>query len=259
MKHQTITLVKFKALQKRLQAPLCHVVGYLESLWLFAQINARDGDLSKFTALELAGWIEYPGDPSELIEALVETRWLDRETSESGVERLSIHDWEQHCPNWLKGISSRSENPGRFQPGPGPSTGAGPLPSSGPGTGPGPLPGNGPPNLTQPNHLDDDDLREIFRGLDSDSIRRNASRLGSVAGRVLDREFIWQVACVSVLVEPDLCEEIADKIRGGQVSKFKSYIQTAIRNACKSAKYGEWSQLRRLVPPPPPPKNQEVA
>ncbi len=78
MKHAAINLVKFKALQKRLGAPMCHVVGYLESLWIFAQVQARDGDLTKFSALEIAGWIEFPGDPDDLLNALIQTRWIDK-------------------------------------------------------------------------------------------------------------------------------------------------------------------------------------
>lgn len=104
MKHQTINLVKFKALSKRLKLPRCWTVGVLESIWIFACHNARDGRLNRFTPLELAGWIEYPGDELELIEALVETKWLDRASDGS----LSIHDWQQHRPNWLKGIESQT-------------------------------------------------------------------------------------------------------------------------------------------------------
>jgi hypothetical protein len=97
--HQAINAVKFKALARRLGLPMYRVVGVLESLWLFAQVQARDGDLSRFTPLELAGWIEWDGgDDAELIDALVETRWLDRDEG-----WLAIHDWDDHKPNYLKG------------------------------------------------------------------------------------------------------------------------------------------------------------
>lgn len=140
MKHQTITLVKFKALSKRLGLPLCWTVGLLESLWLFACHNARDGQLNRFTALELAGWLEYPGDEAELINALVETRWVDRLEDGS----LEIHSWNEHKPNWLKGIESQ---PKKKQPSSTPSAKPGPEPSSEPSVEPGPE----PPNLTKPN------------------------------------------------------------------------------------------------------------
>lgn len=101
MKHNTINLVKFKALSKRLGLPLCWTVGALETLWLFALHNSRDGDLSKFSALEIAGWMEFPGDESDLIEALVETGWMDRDGG-----ALTVHDWHEHKPNWLKAAAA---------------------------------------------------------------------------------------------------------------------------------------------------------
>jgi hypothetical protein len=104
MKYQTINLVKFKALGKRLGLPMYQCVGLLESLWLLAQIQARDGDLSKFSNLEIAGWIEWPGDESALVDALVETHWLDRKDG-----LLAIHDWDEHKPTWLKGVEARGK------------------------------------------------------------------------------------------------------------------------------------------------------
>ena len=129
MKHQTINLVKFKALCKRLSIPLYQGIGLLESLWIFTQIQARDGNLSEFSELEIAGWIEWPGDERELIRALVETRWLDR----TG-DLLLVHGWNEHKPNWLKGVDARGAV-GKFSPSTEPST----------------EPSNVPPNLTQPN------------------------------------------------------------------------------------------------------------
>ena len=140
VKHQTINLVKFKAFARRVKAPLCHAVGYLETLWIFTQIQARDGDLSKFSNLEIAAWIEFPGEPDELIDALVEARWLDRVG-----DRLLVHDWDSHKPNWLKGVAARSEP--SHEPGNEPSS----VPGKRPGKRPGSALGTEPPNLTQPN------------------------------------------------------------------------------------------------------------
>lgn len=138
MKHQTITLVKFKALSKRLSLPLCWTVGVLEGLWVFACHNARDGDLSRFSNLELAGWLEYPGDETELIDALVETGWLDRDG-----DSLLVHDWNEHKPNWLKGIQGRNE---KEKPSCKPSR----VPSAEPSSQPSSEPSTEPPNLTLP-------------------------------------------------------------------------------------------------------------
>jgi hypothetical protein len=144
MKHQSISLVKFKTLAMRLKLPQWQAVGLLESLWLFAQHNARDGVLSRYTAEEFAAWIEWGSDPNELMEALIATRWIDRDGDE-----LVIHDWNQHQPNWLKGVTAH-RTPSRqpsTAPSRQPSSQPGTAPSSQPSAEPAPL----PPNLTQPN------------------------------------------------------------------------------------------------------------
>lgn len=129
-------LVKFKTLSARMKWPQYRTVGVLQSLWLFALHNARDGNLSTFSAADIAAWMEYDGDAEELIEALIATRWLDR--GESG--SLTIHDWEEHRPNWLKGVSSRGagSKPGR-KPSSRPGSQLGHEPSNGLGSEPTPL------------------------------------------------------------------------------------------------------------------------
>ena len=102
MKHQTILNVKFSNLQRRLKLPRCYTVGVLECLWIFTQTNARSGELGRFSADEIAAWLEWPGEPGELIEALVETGWLDRDG-----DQLAVHDWATHMPTWLKGVNAR--------------------------------------------------------------------------------------------------------------------------------------------------------
>lgn len=143
MKHQTINLVKFKALGMLLRAPQYATVGVLESLWLFAQHNATDGDLSRFSALQIAAWIGWDGDPDELIAAFIEAGWVDQD--EAG---MRIHDWEDHCPNWLRGVQRRQAN---RQPSTEPSTEPGSVPSTVPSSVPSTEPGSVPPNLTKPN------------------------------------------------------------------------------------------------------------
>ena len=155
MMHQAISTVKFKALCKRLNLPLYETVGLLEALWLFAQIQAKDGDLTRFTPLEIAGWLDWQRDENEMVEALVETRWLDRD--ETG---LRIHDWSEHKPNYLKAVEARekvrktvrdahancaAQNAQMREPGTEPGTEPGSAPGTVLGTEPGRV------HLTQPN------------------------------------------------------------------------------------------------------------
>lgn len=112
MKKPTIGHLKFEMLSSELELPKWQVIGVLESLWLFAQYHAVDGNLSDFTPKQVAAWFGWKGDAGKLIEALVNAGWLDR----SGSGDLTIHDWSDHAPNWVKGalkstLGKPSENP----------------------------------------------------------------------------------------------------------------------------------------------------
>lgn len=131
MKHQAINLVKFKMLSRKLRLPMWQAIGILEGVWLFAQHNARSGDLTQFGADGLAAWLEWDGDAQELVAALIETHWLD---SVDG--RLAVHDWDEHKPNWIRGLDARLGNAPSARPSYEPSSG----PSQQPSAEPGPLP-----------------------------------------------------------------------------------------------------------------------
>lgn len=168
MKHGTISLVKFKLLARELNRDQWEVVGLLESIWCFCCHNARTGDLSPFSYDEIAAWIGYRDDAGSLIDALVKCKWLDRDG-----DILIVHDWEEHAPNWLKGVNSnqegghqnsgkppRSPKKGSAKPSPGPSVPPSPGPSAPPSVSPSEAPGAGPrarrslPNLiTKPNDI----------------------------------------------------------------------------------------------------------
>jgi hypothetical protein len=93
---KTITHPKFVSLQRSLGLPLFQTIGLLESLWILAALHADDGDLSRFSEVDIGSFLQWPGDPKELVDLLVEHRWLDR--TESG---LQIHDWDQNCPRYI--------------------------------------------------------------------------------------------------------------------------------------------------------------
>lgn len=98
MMHQTPDSIKFKKLQRRLGCSKRDLVGTLELLWHTTQKGTPQGDIGRFDDEAIAIECDWPGDPAELVEALVETGWLDRCT----VHRLVIHDWEQHAPAYIK-------------------------------------------------------------------------------------------------------------------------------------------------------------
>lgn len=94
MKSSTPELMKFKRLQRRLKESTRAVVGLLEMLWLGTAKNCPQGDIGRFTNLDIAIMCDYDGDPDELVAALVEERWLDKDSE----HRLVVHDWHEHCP-----------------------------------------------------------------------------------------------------------------------------------------------------------------
>ena len=103
MKKGTIDMMKFTLLKNRLRQPKYVIIGILESLWQLTLSSATDGAIGRFTDEEIAAWIEWDGDPSLLIEHLVSTRFLDR----CKVNRLVVHDWSEHAPDFLKNSFKR--------------------------------------------------------------------------------------------------------------------------------------------------------
>jgi hypothetical protein len=104
MKHSAPQLIKFRTLKRRLgNLPEYQVVGILEMIWHIGMTDAHDGGIGKFTNEEIAARLEWAGDPDNLIGHLVATHWLDADP----VYRLMIHDWADHCPQFVKGALAR--------------------------------------------------------------------------------------------------------------------------------------------------------
>lgn len=98
MKHSTPQLLKFQRLQRRLGETKRGLVGLLELLWHGTATQAPQGDIGKFSNEEIAILVDWEGDYDQLVDALVDTGWLDR----CSKHRLVVHDWGQHAPNWVR-------------------------------------------------------------------------------------------------------------------------------------------------------------
>jgi hypothetical protein len=103
MKPGAETKLKFKQLKRRLKLAHWQVVGILETLWRVTEANTPEGDIGRLTDDEIAAAFEWEGDASELVAALIDCRWIDRNEA----FRLIVHDWSIHCPNHLKGNLSK--------------------------------------------------------------------------------------------------------------------------------------------------------
>lgn len=93
MKRGTIESPKLRLLTKRLNINMAQAIGTLEALWHFTARSAPEGDIGRHADEVIAEACFWDGDPQELINALVETHWVDRDDG----HRLLIHDWPDHA------------------------------------------------------------------------------------------------------------------------------------------------------------------
>lgn len=68
-------------------------VGIMERLWRWAARYTPAGDIGRFSDRRIAAAVGWRGEPGRLIEGLERAGFVDADP----VNRLTIHDWEQHC------------------------------------------------------------------------------------------------------------------------------------------------------------------
>jgi len=80
-------------------------LGILAGLWLWTSKYAdHDGDLTKFEHFEIARGINWQGDPDVLVNALVQSEFLDKDD-----QSLRVHDWEKYGTRILKQSKERQK------------------------------------------------------------------------------------------------------------------------------------------------------
>jgi hypothetical protein len=84
---------KMKDLARRLKIPLPYAVGIMEMLWHQVSKYAIQGDVGKWPDEAIAEAVHWKGDTDKLVNALVDSGWLDRDPD----YRLVVHDWDQHA------------------------------------------------------------------------------------------------------------------------------------------------------------------
>jgi hypothetical protein len=98
MKRGTANHPKMTRLAKALRMRRWGAVGIMESLWHFTARHAIRGDIGRWSDGDIAEALDWAGDPSNLVSALVETGWLD----EHPTHRLLVHDWHEHADDSVK-------------------------------------------------------------------------------------------------------------------------------------------------------------
>ncbi len=85
---------KINFLAERLKVDVPYAVGLLELLWHYTAEYYPAGDIGRASDKIIAGAVFWKKNPSLLIAALIEEKWLDRSGTDS---RLLVHDWPIHA------------------------------------------------------------------------------------------------------------------------------------------------------------------
>jgi hypothetical protein len=122
MKRGTIDHPKTVMLSTKLGGPRYVAVGILEALWHWASRYAIRGDIGKWSNEVIAKGVYWDGDPELLIQALLDSKWIDKV---EGPCRMVIHDICDHADNthrqcladagltFWNGLEARSGKKGR--------------------------------------------------------------------------------------------------------------------------------------------------
>ena len=98
MKREAFNHPKMLDLASRLDIPQAHAVGLVSMLHNWTPDVALAGDIGKWPNGAIARAVDWRGDPATFVQALIDSGWVD----ECSVNRLVIHDWEDHCENWVR-------------------------------------------------------------------------------------------------------------------------------------------------------------
>jgi hypothetical protein len=85
-------------LASRLDVGLPATIGHLELLWAFTGKYAPAGDIGRHSDGAIARACHWTGRPELFTLALREAGFIDADPK----HRLTIHDWQDHAPRWVK-------------------------------------------------------------------------------------------------------------------------------------------------------------
>lgn len=103
-------LVSFKGHRKRKRLKRLLGPGYLDyliDLWLTTAQDRPEGILTGWDENDIADAAGWDGEPIKLIDALIESKWIDQNS-----ETFILHGWSEH-QGWACGAKQRSESASR--------------------------------------------------------------------------------------------------------------------------------------------------
>lgn len=89
---------KIYQLAARLGVSRPTALGHLDLLWGFVEDRAIQGDIGKWPNIAIARACDWEGDPDLFINAFLDSQLLDEDKK----HRLVVHDWPEHCQNWVR-------------------------------------------------------------------------------------------------------------------------------------------------------------
>lgn len=107
--HEQVLGAKLRSLAKNIGSSQNEALGVLVRLWLWGINNAdKEGKIvgaeKEDVAEVLATGIDKRYSAEQVVEALIDTKWIDLENG------LYIHDWEEWQEQWYKAIETREKN-----------------------------------------------------------------------------------------------------------------------------------------------------
>ena len=97
MKRDCLTHPKTRELAATLDIPLPHAVGLLSFLWDFTGTYCPAGNIGGYSDRLIEDSCHWTGAQNALVGALLAHRWID----EHETYRLVVHDWSEHCEDWI--------------------------------------------------------------------------------------------------------------------------------------------------------------
>jgi hypothetical protein len=97
--------VKLRRLCKVLPESSPHLVGHLATLFYYVGEHYPSGDISAMTDAEIADAAAWCGDATTFVNAMVAVGFIDRVA-----DRTTVHDWWDHCPQYVKLRYKRSKD-----------------------------------------------------------------------------------------------------------------------------------------------------
>ena len=98
-----------KTIELATQLGVCipQAIGHLELLWAFVAQKTPRGNIGRWSDAVIANSAQWTEEPKRFVKALIDSGFCDPDSE----HRVLIHDWPEHCPNWVRSKLKREGKP----------------------------------------------------------------------------------------------------------------------------------------------------